>query len=72
MTPKGPLAARIKSAGGVLLVWITPIITGVIGLAFCGRHIFVRRLGSQVRAHRIDALAKRCSWQRGCRLEVTR
>ena len=32
--PERPTTARIKSLGSTLLMWIVPIITGVVGLAF--------------------------------------
>ncbi len=40
--PERPLSARIDSAGGALLMWIVPIITGVIGLAFLAATVFAR------------------------------
>ncbi len=39
-----PLDARIKSAGSDALMWILPGITGVLGLAFLGAVIAVRKL----------------------------
>ena len=42
--PDHPLDARIKSAGSDALMWILPGITGVLGLAFLGAVIAVRKL----------------------------
>ena len=38
--PQRPLRARIASDGSAWLVWIGPIITGVVGLAFLGATFF--------------------------------
>ena len=42
--PEHPLDARIKSAGSSALMWILPGITGILGIAFLGAVIAVRRL----------------------------
>jgi hypothetical protein len=42
--PERPLDARIKSAGSYALMWILPGITGILGLAFLGAVIAVRKL----------------------------
>jgi uncharacterized protein DUF3592 len=38
--PEQPNTARIKSFGSTLLMWIVPIITGVVGLAFLAATLF--------------------------------
>ena len=38
--PEQPGSARIAAAGDGVLLWIVPIITGVIGLAFLGATLF--------------------------------
>ena len=43
-TPEHPLDARIKSVGSSALMWILPGITGILGLAFLGAVIAVRKL----------------------------
>jgi hypothetical protein len=42
--PDRPLEARIKSFGSSALMWILPGITGVLGIAFLGAVIVVRKL----------------------------
>ena len=42
--PEHPLEARIKSFGSSALMWILPGITGLLGLAFLGAVIAVRKL----------------------------
>ena len=42
--PEHPLEARIQSMGSSLLMWILPGITGILGLAFLGAVIAVRKL----------------------------
>jgi hypothetical protein len=42
--PERPLEARIQSFGSSALIWILPGITGILGLAFLGAVIAVRRL----------------------------
>jgi hypothetical protein len=42
--PEHPLDARIKSAGSSLLLWVLPGITGILGLAFLGAVIVVRKV----------------------------
>ena len=42
--PERPLDARIKSFGSYALMWILPGITGILGLAFLGAVILVRKL----------------------------
>lgn len=44
--PQRPLEARIKSFGGSALMWILPGITGILGAAFLGAVIAVRKLMS--------------------------
>jgi uncharacterized protein DUF3592 len=41
--PGHPLDARIKSAGSSALMWILPGITGILGMAFLGAVIAVRK-----------------------------
>ena len=42
--PERPLDARIQSFGSSALMWIWPGITGILGLAFLGAVMVVRRL----------------------------
>jgi hypothetical protein len=42
--PERPLEARIKSFGSSALMWILPGITGILGLAFLGAVMAVRKL----------------------------
>ena len=42
--PERPLDARVKSFGSSALMWVLPGITGILGLAFLGAVIVVRRL----------------------------
>jgi hypothetical protein len=42
--PDHPLDARIKSVGSSSLMWILPGITGILGVAFLGAVIAVRKL----------------------------
>jgi hypothetical protein len=42
--PEHPLDARIKSFGSSALMWILPGITGILGIAFLGAVLAVRRL----------------------------
>lgn len=42
--PERPLEARIQSFGSSALMWILPGITGILGLAFIGGVIVVRKL----------------------------
>lgn len=44
--PQRPLEARIKSFGSSALMWILPGITGILGVAFLGAVIAVRKLMS--------------------------
>ena len=44
--PEHPLDARIKSFGSSALTWVLPGITGVLGLAFLGAVLAVRKLMS--------------------------
>lgn len=44
--PQRPLDARIKSFGSSALMWILPAITGILGVAFLGAVIAVRKLMS--------------------------
>ena len=41
--PEHPLDARVKSFGSSALMWVLPGITGILGLAFLGAVIAVRR-----------------------------
>jgi len=41
--PEHPLDARVKSFGSSALMWVLPGITGVLGLAFLGAVLVVRR-----------------------------
>lgn len=45
--PEHPLEARIKSFGSSALMWILPGITGVLGIAFLGAVMAVRKLMPQ-------------------------
>ena len=45
--PEHPLDARIKSPGSDALMWILPVITGVLGLGFLGAVMVVRRFMPQ-------------------------
>lgn len=45
--PEHPLDARIKSVGSSALMWILPGITGVLGIAFLGAVVAVRKLMPQ-------------------------
>ena len=42
--PDHPLDARIKSAGGNVLMWILPGITGILGIAFAGGVFVVKKV----------------------------
>ena len=42
--PERPLEARVQSFGSSALMWVLPGITGILGLAFLGGVIAVRRL----------------------------
>jgi hypothetical protein len=42
--PEHPLEARVKSFGSSALMWVLPGITGILGLAFLGAVLAVRRL----------------------------
>lgn len=42
--PERPLEARIQSFGSSALMWVLPGITGILGFAFLGAVIAVRRL----------------------------
>jgi hypothetical protein len=42
--PERPLDARIKSVGSSALMWILPGITGILGIAFLGAVLAVRKL----------------------------
>jgi len=42
--PEHPLDARIKSAGSNALMWILPVITGILGIAFAGAVIVVKKV----------------------------
>jgi hypothetical protein len=44
--PERPLAARIQSFGSYALMWILPGITGILGLAFLGGVLVVRKVMS--------------------------
>jgi hypothetical protein len=41
--PNRPLDARIKSFGSSALMWVLPGITGILGVAFLGAVVAVRR-----------------------------
>jgi hypothetical protein len=42
--PDHPLDARIKSAGGNVLMWILPGVTGILGIAFAGAVFIVKKV----------------------------
>jgi succinate dehydrogenase hydrophobic anchor subunit len=42
--PDHPLDARIKSASSNALMWVLPVITGILGVAFLGAVLVVRRV----------------------------
>ena len=42
--PEHPLDARIKSTGSNALIWILPAITGILGIAFTGAVLVVKKL----------------------------
>jgi hypothetical protein len=42
--PDHPLDARIKSASSNALMWILPVITGILGIAFLGAVLVVRKV----------------------------
>ena len=42
--PEHPLDARIKSAGSNALMWVLPSITGILGIAFAGAVLVVRKV----------------------------
>ena len=42
--PDHPLDARIKSASSNALMWVLPVITGILGIAFLGAVIVVRKV----------------------------
>ncbi len=42
--PEHPLDARIKSFGSSAAMWILPGITGILGIAFLGAVVAVRKL----------------------------
>jgi len=42
--PEHPLDARVKSVGSSALMWILPGITGILGIAFLGAVVAVRKL----------------------------
>ena len=42
--PEHPLDARIQSAGSNALMWILPAITGILGIAFTGTVLVVKKL----------------------------
>jgi len=42
--PDHPLDARIKSASSNALMWILPVITGILGIAFLGAVIVVKKV----------------------------
>jgi hypothetical protein len=44
--PEHPLDARIKSAGSNALMWVLPSITGILGIAFAGAVLVVRKVMS--------------------------
>jgi hypothetical protein len=44
--PEHPLDARIKSTGGDGLLWILPVITGILGIAFGGAVFVVKKVMS--------------------------
>jgi len=42
--PEHPLDARIKSAGSNALMWVLPSITGILGIAFAGAVLVVKKV----------------------------
>ncbi len=44
--PDHPLDARIKSASSNMLMWVLPVITGILGLAFAGAVFVVKKVMS--------------------------
>jgi hypothetical protein len=44
--PEHPLDARIKSAGSSALMWVLPSITGILGIAFAGAVLVVKKVMS--------------------------
>ena len=42
--PEHPLDARIKSAGGNALMWVLPSIPGILGIAFAGAVLVVKKV----------------------------
>ncbi len=42
--PDHPLDARIKSAGSNALMWVLPVITGILGIAFAGAVLIVKKV----------------------------
>jgi hypothetical protein len=42
--PDHPLDARIKSIGSNMLMWILPVITGILGIAFAGAVFIVKKV----------------------------
>ncbi len=42
--PEHPLGARIKSAGSSALMWVLPSITGILGIAFAGAVLVVKKV----------------------------
>ena len=42
--PEQPLDARIQSFGSSALMWILPVITGILGIAFLGAVLIVQRV----------------------------
>lgn len=42
--PEHPLDARIKSAGSSALMWVLPSITGILGIAFAGAVLVVKKV----------------------------
>ncbi|MEI6288832.1 MAG: DUF3592 domain-containing protein [Chloroflexota bacterium] len=42
--PKHPLDARIKSFGGAALLWILPVITGILGVSFLTAVVVVKKV----------------------------
>lgn len=51
--PEHPLDARIQSFGSSLLMWIWPGISGILGLAFLGAVLAVRKLMSPGETHEL-------------------
>jgi len=44
--PEHPLDARIKSIASNMLMWVLPVITGILGIAFAGAVFVVRKVMS--------------------------